>query len=50
MQLPMVISEVFREPAPAAPLVGQATLLEALQPAMAERLSALDDAALTGTG
>ena len=49
-QLAMVISEVFREPTPAAPLAGQATLLEALQAGMAEKLSALDDAVLTGTG
>ena len=46
----MVVSEVFREPAPDAALAGQATLLEALQAGIAERLAVLDDAAVTGTG
>ena len=49
-QLAMVVSEVFREPAPAAPPAGQATVLEALQAGIGERLSVLDDAAVTGTG
>ena len=48
-QLAMVVSEVFRDPAPDAALVGRATLLEALQAAVAERLAVLDDAAVTGT-
>ena len=46
----MVVSEVFREPTPDAALAGQATLLEALQAGIAEKLAVLDDAALTGTG
>ena len=33
----MVVSEVFREPAPDAALAGQATLLEALQAGIAEQ-------------
>ena len=49
-QLAMVVSEVFREPTTDAPLAWQATLLEALQAGIAERLSVLDDATLTGTG
>ena len=49
-QLAMVVSEVFRDPAPDAALAGHATLLEALQAAVAERLAVLDDAAVTGTG
>ncbi len=46
----MVVSEVFREPVPGAPPTGQATRLEALQAGIAQRLSVLDDASLTGTG
>ena len=49
-QLAMVVSEVFRNLAPDARMVGQATLLEALQAGIAERLAVLDDAAVTGTG
>ena len=49
-QLAMVVSEVFRDPAPDARVAGQATLLEALQAGIAERLAVLDDAAVTGTG
>ncbi len=49
-QLAMVVSEVFRDPAPDARVAGQATLLEALQAGIAERLVVLDDAAVTGTG
>lgn len=49
-QLAMVVSEVFRDPAPDAWMRGQATLLEALQAGIAERLAVLDDAAVTGTG
>ena len=48
-QVAMVVSEVFREPAPDAALAGQATLLQALQAGIAETLAVLDDAALTGT-
>jgi Tetratricopeptide repeat len=48
--LAMVVSEVFGEPTPGAPLTEQTTLLEALQAAMTERLSVLDDVAITGTG
>src|ERR1035437_10285465 len=49
-QLAMVVSEVFREPTTDAPLAWQATLLEALQAGVAERVSVLDDAPLPGTG
>ena len=49
-QLAMVVSEVFRDPVPDARMVGQATLLEALQAGIAERLAVLDDAVVTGTG
>jgi hypothetical protein len=49
-QLAMVVSEVFRGPPPEVALAGQATLLEALQTAVAERLAVLDDAAVTGAG
>ena len=49
-ELAMVVSEVFREPLAGAALAGQATLLEALQAGVAERLAVLDDAAVTGTG
>ena len=46
----MVVSEVFRDPAPDVALAGQATLLEALQAGIAENLAVLDDPAVTGTG
>ena len=49
-QLAMVISEVFREPRPGAPLAGSATLLEGLQAGIAGQLAVLDDAGRTGTG
>jgi hypothetical protein len=49
-QVAMVISEVFREPVPSAPLGGPAMLLEGLQARMAGQLTVLDDAGLTGTG
>jgi hypothetical protein len=49
-QLAMVVNEVSGQPTPDAPLAGQATLLEALQAGIAERLAVLDDADLTGTG
>jgi hypothetical protein len=44
----MVISEVFRTPAPALPLDEDATVLEALQTAVSGQLAVLDDASLTG--
>jgi hypothetical protein len=46
----MVISEVFRDPVPAAPLAGPVMLLEGLQAGKAGQLVVLDDAELTGTG
>lgn len=49
-QLAMVLSEVFREPVPAAAMAGQATLLQALQAGIAANLAVLDDATVTGTG
>ena len=49
-ELAMVVSEVFRELTPGAPVARQATLLEALHAGVVERLSVLDDAAITGTG
>ena len=49
-QIAMVISEVFGEPAPDAPLAGVVTLLEGLQARIARQLAVLDDADLTGTG
>jgi hypothetical protein len=49
-QLAMVVSEVFGEPTPEAPLGGQATVLEDLQAGIARQLTVLDDAGLTGTG
>ena len=49
-QIAMVISEVFREPMPDAPLAGLVTLLEGLQAGIAGQLAVLDDAGLTGTG
>ena len=48
--LAMVVSEVFAEPVPAAPLDGHQTLLEALGAGIAAQLAVLDDASLTGTG
>ena len=48
-QIAMVISESFRAPAPDAPLVGVATLVEGLQAGIAGQLAFLDDADLTGT-
>lgn len=47
-QLAMVVSEVFGQPAPGAPLARQATLLEALQVGIAETLAVLDDPNVTG--
>jgi hypothetical protein len=49
-QLAMVISQVFRDPVPAAGLAGSATMLEGLQAGIAGQLAVLDDAELTGTG
>jgi hypothetical protein len=49
-QVAMVISEVFRDPVPAAPLAGPVMLLEGLQAGIAGQLAVLDDAGLTGTG
>ncbi len=46
----MVVSEILREPPAGAALAGQATLLEALQAEISERLAVLDDVAVTGTG
>jgi tetratricopeptide (TPR) repeat protein len=48
--LAMVISQVFSEPVPGAPLAGHATVLEALQARIAGQLAALDDPGLTSTG
>ena len=45
----LVISQVFSEPGPAAPLAGQATVLAGLQTGIAGQLVVLDDASLTGT-
>jgi hypothetical protein len=49
-QVAMVISEVFRDPVPAAPSAGPVMLLEGLQSGIAGQLAVLDDAKLTGTG
>ena len=49
-QIAMVISEVFRDPVPDAPLAGPVMLLEGLQAGIAGQLAVLDDAGLTGTG
>ena len=46
----MVISEVFRNPVPAASRAGPVMLLEGLQAGIAGQLAVLDDAELTGTG
>jgi len=48
-ELAMVVSQVFGEPVPAAPLAGHATVLEAVQAGIAAQLAVLDDASLTGT-
>ena len=49
-QFAMVISEVFGDPVPDAPLAGPVTLLEGLQAGITRQLAVLDDAGLTGTG
>ena len=43
----LVISQVFNEPVPTAPLAGHQTMLEALQTGIAGQLRVLDDASLT---
>lgn len=49
-QLAMVVSEVFGEPVPGAPLAGHPTVLETLQAGIAGQIAVLDDASLTGMG
>ena len=49
-QIAMVISEVFRDPVPDAPLARPVILVEGLQAGIAGQLAVLDDAGLTGTG
>lgn len=49
-ELVLVVTHVFRQPAPGAPLTDQATMLEGLQRGIAAQLAVLDDASLTGTG
>lgn len=49
-ELAMVVSEVFGEPMPVAPLASKPTVLEALQAGVAGRLAPLDDPSLTGAG
>jgi hypothetical protein len=49
-QVAMVISEVFGDPVPDAPLSGPVMLLEGLQGRIAGQLTVLNDAELTGTG
>ena len=49
-QVAMVISEIFRNPAPATPLAGPVVLLEGLRAGIAGQLAVLDDAGLTGIG
>jgi hypothetical protein len=44
----LVISQVFNEPVPTAPLAGHQTMLEALQTGIAGQLRVLDDASLAG--
>jgi hypothetical protein len=48
-QLAIAVGEVFRD-APKVGLAGQATLLEALQAGIADRVVVLDDPDVTGTG
>jgi hypothetical protein len=45
----LVISQVFGEPVPDAPLTGHETVVEAMQAGIAGQLAVLDDAWLTGT-
>ena len=49
-QVAMVISEVFSDPVPDAPLAGPVMLLEGLQAGIAGQLAVVDDPGLTGTG
>jgi hypothetical protein len=49
-QLAMVISQVFSEPVPSAPLATYTSTLEALKAGIARQLAILDDTAITGTG
>jgi hypothetical protein len=49
-QLAMVVSQVFGEPVPGAPLAGETTVLQVLQAGIVAQLAVLDDASLTGTG
>jgi len=46
----LVISQVFGEPTPGAPLTGYETVLEGLRAGIAGKLAVLDDASLTDTG
>lgn len=46
----MVIDQVFSEPVPVAPTVGQVTLLQALHAGIGAQLAPLEDVELTGTG
>jgi len=49
-QVALVISQVFSDPVPDAPLTERQTILEALQAGITAHLAVLDDASLTGTG
>jgi hypothetical protein len=46
----LVISQVFSQPVPGAPLAEHDTVLEALQAGIAGQLAVLDDASITETG
>ena len=46
----LVISQVFGQPIPAAPLAARQTVLEAVRAGIGGQLAVLDDASLTGTG
>ena len=48
-QLATAVGRVFRDPAPDAAVVEQATLLEALQAGIASKLAVLDEPDITGT-
>jgi WD40 repeat protein len=48
--LALVMSQVFSEPVPSAPLAGHETVLEALQAGIAGQMGSLDDASLTEVG
>ena len=49
-QLATAIGKVFRDPAPDSAAAGQATLLEALQAGIADKLAVLDDPDINGAG